>query len=229
VIVFVAGMQRSGSTFAFNVAREALSRRGSLYQQASPDFRAALEAAGRVDHVLIKAHESGDLGVALARQSAMRVICTVRRLEDAVASFMEIFGASDLDAIEQMRRWLQLYARIREFALTIHYETLDSYPAFAARRIGRYLFSDYGWGEARKIAHRHSKMAVKERTDHLLREAAGVQDLGFSWYDKMTFFHRRHVSSLVSKRAEERISAEQLARIRSALATEIAALPRTCV
>jgi hypothetical protein len=223
MIVFVAGMPRSGSTYAFNVARDASMRRGTLYQQASPDFRTALDAAGRVDHVLIKAHEADELGIALAHQSAMRVVCTVRRPEDAVASWMETFGSSEMDAIENIRRWLRFYAQLRGVALTVRYETLDAYPTLAARRIGRHLFEDFSWREARVIARRHSKASVKERTDQLERDAVGVQDIGFTWYDKQTFFHRRHVSSLVAKRAEERIDADQVARIRTALAAEIAA------
>jgi hypothetical protein len=219
LIVFLAGMQRSGSTFAFNVARDALKRRGTIHQQASADFRDVLAVAGPVDHILVKAHASDDLGIALARYGAMRVICTVRRPEDAVVSWMETFGFEETEAVEHVRSWLRLYAQIREVALTVRYETIDRHPTFAAWRIGRYLFSNFGWREARAIARRHSKRVVKARTDQLPRGASGIRDVGFSWYDERTFFHRRHVSSRTSRRAEERISAEQLARIRNALAS----------
>ena len=223
MIVFLAGMQRSGSTFAFNVARDALRRRGIVHQQASSDFRSVLAAAGPVDHILVKAHGSDDFGIGLARYGAMRVICTVRRPEDAVASWIETFGFGETEAIEHMRQWLRLYAQIREVALTVRFKTIDRHPTFAAWRIGRHLFSNFGWREARAIARRHSKYAVKARTEQLERDGTEVQDIGFSWYDKATFFHRRHVSSLASRTAEERIGAEQLARIRKALAAETAA------
>ncbi len=44
-----------------------------------------------------------------------------------------------------------------------------------------------------------------------------MRDIGFSWYDETTFFHRRHVASLDSRPAEQRLSGEQLMRIRLAL------------
>lgn len=37
-IVFIAGMPRSGSTFSFNVARDVLRARGSVYQEAPPNI-----------------------------------------------------------------------------------------------------------------------------------------------------------------------------------------------
>jgi hypothetical protein len=42
-------------------------------------------------------------------------------------------------------------------------------------------------------------------------------NIGFSHYDKTTFFHRRHVSSLTAKQAGERIGLEAVSRIRREL------------
>lgn len=46
MIVFIVDMQQSGSTFAFNIVRDILLARGSLYQEASPRLVAELEKAG---------------------------------------------------------------------------------------------------------------------------------------------------------------------------------------
>ena len=123
-----------------------------------------------------------------------------------------------------MRRWLRMYAEIRKVALKIRYTGLDRHPTLIAWRIGHHLFADFGWREARASARRYSKQAVKTMTDSLHRSGIEVEDIGFSWYDKNTFFHRRHVSSLTSRRGKERISADRLERMRNALNADISAL-----
>ncbi|MBW4034830.1 MULTISPECIES: hypothetical protein [Acidiphilium] len=218
MIVFLAGMQRSGSTFAFNIARDVLTKRGKLHQQAAFDIPAELAAAGPCDHLLLKSHDMDELGINLARTGAIRVICTIRRPEDAVASFMETFGLPEADSIILIKAWLALYEKIRDVALTLDYDFLDRHPIRAAHTIGRFLSPDVGWREARTIARRHAKHAVKAMADHLDRTAPGVQDLGYSYYDQTTFFHRKHVSSLTSVAAEQRLPPDQAARIRQAFA-----------
>ena len=99
VILLVAGMQRSGSTFAFNVARDVLRARGRLYQEApaEADIAGAIARAANAEHVLIKAHTANPLAVALTRRGVVRAICTTRRIEDAAASWMEAFGWSEAE------------------------------------------------------------------------------------------------------------------------------------
>ena len=225
MIAFVAGMQRSGSTFAFNVARDVLRARGQLYQEApaEADVAAALARAGDAEHVLIKAHTAGPLAVALTRHGAVRAICTMRRVEDAAASWIEAFGWSETETVEYLRAWLVLYAQLRAVALLVPYAQLDRRPWLAAWRIARYLCPDATPAEVLGIARRHAKARVKRQADGLQSGGARVEDIGFSYYDRATLFHRRHVSSLRSRRAEERLAPDQLARIRTALAADIAA------
>jgi hypothetical protein len=223
MIAFIAGMPRSGSTFAFNVARDVLRARGHVLQKDSPNVLAELARAGDADHVLLKAHEMDDSGLYLARCGAMRLICTVRRPEDAVASWMELLGVSEEESIDVMRRWLLLYRRIKPFALTVDYGLIDEHPFRAAWRISRFLYPNASVVEILQSAKRHAKARVKRCTDALPREGDHTVDLGLTWFDANTFFHRRHVSSLKSRPAEERMPAEQVARIRAALAEDIAA------
>jgi hypothetical protein len=217
MIVFLTGMPRSGSTFSFNVVREVLRRRGRVYQEPTPDSAAALAHSGEADHVIIKAHFLDPLGLSLIRTGAARAICSVRRIEDAVASWIETFGFAEEESIEAMRAWLVLYQHIRSQALTVPYDLIDRRPWRAAWLIGRHISATVGPVESWKIACRFNKERVKRSVDALDRTGQGVRDIGFSWYDETTFFHRRHVSSLASRPAEQRLSGEQLARIRLAL------------
>jgi hypothetical protein len=176
-----------------------------------------------VNHVLLKAHLLNDSGLFLTRYGAMRVICTVRRPEDAVASWMELLGASEEESISVMRNWLLLYRQLKPFALTISYRMIDRHPVMAAWQIMRFLFPGATITEAWRSSRRCSKAEVKKRTDALSREGPSIKDLGLTWYDTNTLFHRRHVSSLKSRSAEERLSSNQVVRIRAALAEDIAA------
>jgi hypothetical protein len=224
MIVFIAGMPRSGSTFSFNVARDVLRARGSVYQEAaSPNFLPELARAGDAEHVLFKVHELDETGVLLARYGAARVICTIRRPEDAVSSWMQTFDCSEEDSILVVRKWLRLYMMLRPFALTISYRTVDRHPLIAARRIMRFLVPNARLTEIWHSASRHAKAEVKKRTEGLSRDQRDVKDIGFSWYDTNTFFHRRHVSSLKSLSALERLPPAQVQKIRAALAEETAA------
>jgi hypothetical protein len=223
MIVFIAGMPRSGSTFSFNVARDVLQARGSVYQKAPPpNILQELARAGDTDHVLLKLHQIDETGVLLARYGAARVICTIRRPEDAVSSWMETFDCSEEDSISVVRDWLRLYVVLRPFALTISYRLLDIHPFIAARRIMRFLAPNVRLTEIWRSTRRHAKAEVKKYTDGLARDQKDVHDIGFSWYDSSTFFHRRHISSLKSRSALERLPPEQVQRIRAALAEEAA-------
>lgn len=216
-------MVRSGSTFAFNVARDVLLARGQTYQEASGDVAATLAKAGEAPHILMKAHSVDALTLGLAQRGALRTILTVRRIEDAAASWIDTFSGTEVDTVGHLRSWLALYAKLRDAALVIPYAELDERPWRAAWRIGQYLSPDVSADEALRIARSHSKAAVKQHSDAIVRDGPGIEDIGFSYYDRSTYFHRRHVSSLRSRPAEDRLPAEQLARIRLALAPDIAA------
>ncbi|MGF6530556.1 hypothetical protein P3T20_001330 [Paraburkholderia sp. GAS206C] len=214
MIVLIAGMQRSGSTFSFNIVREVLLARGAVHQEATNQVVEQLTAD--CDHLLIKSHEPDDLALRLVAHGAVRVVCTMRRPEDAAASWITTFGFPEDQAIATIKAWLRTYEKIKPFALTVPYDLLEKHPVVAAHRIGRYISPDVGWREAYRIARRYSKENIKKRTDALDRASSDVVDVNFSWYDRETFFHRRHVSSLDSQPAESRLPLDQLQRIRAA-------------
>ncbi len=216
MIVVIAGMYRSGSTFSFNVARELLLRRGSLHQSTGPDIYEALSNSN-TDHILLRAHELDATSIRLCQVGGARVICTTRHPTDAVASLIEVFEWSEEEAVERIRQWLHLYQEIKGVALTVNYSEIDRRPIGAVRQMGKYLVGRVGVGEILDIARRYSKANVKVTTDRLERSSPGVQDIGFSWYDNNTYFHRRHISSLRTRSAEQRLPQEQVRRIEAAL------------
>ena len=221
MIVIVAGMPRSGSTFAFNIVRDALCRRGSVYQEAPPpDILPELSKGGIADHILLKVHQLDENGILIARDA--RVICTIRKPEDAIASWIQTFGFSEEESISTMREWLRLYSHLKPFALSVPYGVIDKEPLSAARQIMRFVVPTATIFEIWRSARRHAKAKVKKRTDFLSRSNQNIKDIGFSWYDAKTFFHRRHVTSLKSQSAVERLPVDQVRRIRLAIAPDVA-------
>lgn len=215
-------MPRSGSTFSFNVAREVALARGSVYQEVTHDVIGTLKKSGGVDYLLLKAHAADDATMALARHRAMRTIITVRDIKESVASGIETFGWSDAEAIEYLRAWIHLYINMREVSLIIPYREIDRRPTYAAWRIARFLHSDVSFFEVMRIARKFSRSKVKEHTDALSVGGEGVTNLGFTYYDDSTYFHRRHVSGLQSRPADQRVPAERINYITAALKIDIA-------
>jgi len=222
MIVLIAGMQRSGSTFVYNVVREMLQRRGSLHAEALDDLPTVLSRGGAAQHILMKTHACDPLSIALARHGAARTICTVRPLDDAMASWLETFALSETEAIDHFRAWIAMYRQIRDHALVLPYSLIDRHPWRAAWLVGRYLRLGAGWVESIMVSHRFTKAKVKAATDRMTRDRPGVRDAGFTWYDETTLFHRRHVFSLTARPARQRIDPDQLTRLRTALARDAA-------
>ena len=220
MIVLIAGMPRSGSTFSFNVAREVLSVRGSVYQEACDDVVGVVGRSGGAD----KNHNLGETSLALARAGAMRVIMTVRRVEDAMASWLDAFDTlPEPIALGVMHAWLCLFRQLKTKALVVPYEQIDLRPWLAVWRIASAICPRVYPSEVLRITLRLNKTAVKRKTDKLLRDDPGVFDAGWSFYDTQTFFHRRHVAHLQSRPAEQRLPPERLRMIRATLAGAIAA------
>ena len=91
MIAIQAGMPRSGSTFAFNIVREAIRTCGTVYHEASNDLLGAIDRSNGADHVLLKTHALDAPSIELAKAGRVRIIMTVRRIEDAMASWLTAF------------------------------------------------------------------------------------------------------------------------------------------
>ncbi|MGY4830593.1 hypothetical protein ACVNIS_18625 [Sphaerotilaceae bacterium SBD11-9] len=217
MIVLIAGMQRSGSTFSFNIAREMLIASGSVYQESQGSVCPVIERSGSAKHLILKAHAIDEVTCRMVQLGGIKVVCTIRKPEDAIASWMETFGFNLEDSIGHMREWIRMFGQLKDYALVVEYDDIDWHPFRAGRRIARHIRPDSGLFEIWSAVRRNAKAAVKEATDQLVKEDAGVIDIGFSHYNNVTFFHRRHISTLVSRSAPERISLDSVKIIRSEL------------
>jgi hypothetical protein len=151
----------------------------------------------------MKAHSVANNTFNLIRSGGIKVVCSVRRPEDAIASWMEAFNFGLDESIGHMTGWIESFERIRPYALVLRYEEIDRHPWRAVDRIAKHLCDDVSFAEVRQIAQLYAKDRVK-----LMADSLTLVDHGF---------HRRHISSLVSRPAVERIGSDSVSRIRDRL------------
>lgn len=195
MIVFIAGMPRSGSTFSFNIARCLLEQRGRLSHCPTGAIGSILQQAVSSDHLILKGHEADEQTTHLARLGAIRVICTVRRPEEAIASWISTFGFSLEQAVADMERWYAMYQQVASCALCVDFDEIERRPAHAAFRIARHLVPDVTVAEVAGIVRPSGRGRVERHCREIEQQACDMVDLGFSYYHPETYFHRRHVRS----------------------------------
>jgi hypothetical protein len=215
VIVIVAGMQRSGSTFSYNVVRELLNHRGGTLTYASNSLDDLLSDSSEVDNAIVKSHSPDKFINALLAKKGIPCVCTVRKPEDAIASWSQVFGFTLEESVETFANWLAWHQRMHVNMLNVSYEEIDRYPLLAINKISKYLLSKRTYLENLRIWQNNKKKKVYEESMRLSKDQS--VDIGFSFYDKVNFYHRRHVSSVKSRSAEELLSKDQLEFIRAGL------------
>jgi hypothetical protein len=214
MIIVIAGMYRSGSTFSFNIARELLV--GDVDVVAANSVSEDELARAQARNLVLKAHlPDHALAAKIAANTAL-CICTYRKPEEAVASWMDTFGFSFDESVGAIRGWLAWHRTAQLPMLNIAYDTIENRPLRAVLLIQRYLTGHIDRRAARDLASKYSKARVKAQYD-ALPDGAGSINIGFSHYDPTTFFHRRHVSSLGKRQVLNTLSSEQLVRVRAEL------------
>jgi hypothetical protein len=216
MIVIVGGMFRSGSTFSFNIARELLASRGGVAVAAVNSLEEAVAGHSGYENLVIKTHAPDLQVTGLIARKELPCICTYRNPEDAIASWMKIFGFNLDESVTAIKGWLKWHQQILPYVLNISYETIDRRPLRAILEIQTYLVGWPRFLEAVRLWRKYSKTRLKEKYDRL-KEGDNTKDIGFSYYDDETFFHRRHISSVASNSADAELSSEQLAFIRTQL------------
>jgi hypothetical protein len=217
MIAFIAGMPRSGSTFTFNIVRSLLERRGSLHQVPVGQILSALEQSDGAEHLVFKGHVADEVTLKLVKLGAIKSVCSVRKPEDAVASWMTTFSFDIEEAISAVEQWILMYQNIRDHALVIPFEAINSDPFAVAHRIAEFILTDVSLGEAEAVCRMFTKEKVQEISRRVANREGKIQDIGFSYYDQETFFHRRHVTSLEEIKADLRITTDQISLIRDRL------------
>ena len=137
MIVAIAGMYRSGSTFSFNIAREILGNTGDVI--AVSDNSLPPGFAGNAGHLVMKTHAPDSQLTALIAGQAISCICTYRKPEDAVASWVRTFGGTPEAGVAIVESWLAWHVQVSDRVLNISYEQIESDPLGVIGRIQRYL------------------------------------------------------------------------------------------
>jgi hypothetical protein len=216
MIVLVAGMPRSGSTLIYNIAREFLSARGDVEFILSNSLSFSAEkSTSRDKSVLIKSHAPDQAITELILSGQILCICTIRRPEDAIASWLNAFRFSLEDSLLHFEAWLKWHNYISKYSLNIGFDQIEKQLPATAMQIGNYLFGSISSDEVAIVSTKYSKDEVYKRSNELVGTGRDdVIDCGFSFYERDTLFHRRHVTSIIPRRAEEMLSSDQLAKIR---------------
>lgn len=193
MLVFVSGMPRSGSTYSFNVVRRSLSRRGSVASITS-DKRAQF-TSGDTTHAIYKAHYADEELLGMLRDGSVKSVCTVRKPESAVLSWLNTFGGDPAHVVDTiMLPWMRLYERIAAHSLVVSMEEIESHRLRSTWKIGRYVCADYSPLEWIKDCRELSKRRISRLLNDVEQKKRKIVDSGWTYYDAETFFHRRHIS-----------------------------------
>ncbi len=196
MIVLVTGMPRSGSTFTFNVVKQLLSRGGTRVLCGSVDLLEDILPTSSLeyDHIIVKQHHGSEFSRLLIKHQSTRTICSYRDPQEAMASWMQVFEASFEASLENFRRSIDFMTFQRPFnSLFVDYDSIEAEPETVIKSIANHLDQALDAAEAAAISTRLDKGTVKARYDALSRDDRNIEDMGFTFYDQDTFFHRRHV------------------------------------
>ncbi len=112
--------------------------------------------------------------------------------------------------------WLVWHNGIGDGALNIGFEEIEGDLKKTIGDIGRYLGQEASLDDVRSIYFKYRKDVVYNKYSDLVNARENsVIDCGFSFYERDTLFHRRHVSTLVPKEANELLEISQLEAIKS--------------
>jgi hypothetical protein len=192
MFVAICGMQRSGSTFSFNIAREILKLRDGVSFSADASTASLVNIAHEKNFIL-KNHELDEIGIALLKVDAIKGICTIRDPFEAIESWMEVFGFTLEQSITDFGKWLNSFQSIRLDVLILPFDLIQNRPIIAIWKIARYLGFTPSPMELFKLWKTYQKKSISKFSNTLSASSNETIDIGFSYYDKESFFHRRHV------------------------------------
>lgn len=217
MIVIVAGMPRSGSTLTYNIAREFLIARHTvdpvLSNSLPQDFdsQAAIKKA-----ILLKSHAPDQKITDLIIAGRARCICSIRKPEDAIGSWMNAFGFSFEESIQHFENWIIWHSSVTEFTLNVDFTEIENNLVDVIEKIGGYLKDDISTDEVQLISDKYRKDAIYKKYNELKNSGEdNIVDCGFSFYERDTLFHRRHIASLNSRECNKLFCKDQLETIRS--------------
>jgi len=192
MVVVVAGMPRSGSTWSFNVARRALSSKGSALRLMAADSLpedVGMFIGHHARHLILKSHFPDAPVLDLLQTVAAKGIVTLRDPAEASRSWEKAFPGGGNCPISAWREW---HAIQRKWFLEIPFSEIGSWGGIF--KIQKHLTGKVALYDAMHTYLLHSKWMVRQQTRRL-RAGGDVVDIGFSCYHKDTFYHRGHITS----------------------------------
>ena len=192
MLVLIAGMPRSGSTLSFNVAKEVLKKSGSTeWITSNSTEKSILSCSSK--NLLIKNHNIDNLAASLLKTDAMKVICTIRDPFEAMESWMEVFGFHFDETMEAFKKWAETFQQIKSHALLIEFNDIENNLVLVIEKISAYLGISLSSAEVSELLKKYNKNLIGSFVNNLRSNSSSVIDIGFSYYDEETFFHRNHV------------------------------------
>ncbi len=212
MIVIVAGMPRSGSTLTYNIAREFLIERYTVDPVLSNSLPKNIDfAIDTKKAILLKSHSPDKDATDLIVTGRALCICSMRKPEDAIASWMNAFGFSFEESIQHFEHWIAWHSSIAELTLNVDFTEIEKNLVGLIEKIGRYLKCDVSSDGVSFISKKYSKEAMYTKYQKMAKnESENIVDCGFSFYERDTLFHRRHVASLIPRRGSEILTRDQL-------------------
>ena len=115
-------------------------------------------------------------------------VCTVRDPYDAIESWMDVFGFDLETSLLDFENWAVSFHSLRTYALVINFKEIESRPIIVIWKIAKHLGIRLTLFELATLYNRIKKDSVKTFSQKIQPDNKGVLDIGFSYFDKKTFF-----------------------------------------
>ena len=215
MIVAMCGMQRSASTWSYNVCREILQRAGLKIDpssgQYSPEDLAekASEGAAPNTALLLRSHWPHPTMIDRLKKGEIRIVYTVRDPRDALASVMYTFENNFKNAVRDLERSLSFMDHLisNGGALLLRYPDIIRSPDRVISETADYLQTPITEDKIQYIAEKLSRDKLKKRAENLNPDKQKVFE-GFS-YDAETLLLNNHIRSENPSRWQEQLSRSQ--------------------
>jgi hypothetical protein len=204
-IIICTGVQRSGSTWSFNVCRllgQALAEQrrepfASTYVEQSHDLDLLLQKPV-VGPRVIKAHNIGRLAFDQIHSGKVKAICTFRDPRDCVVSLRTFVGGeveTHTFGITNSLKLLKLY-QMSPHTLFIRYEEMIAEPMQQIRRIAAHLNIQLKEDQLRRIERQTNLDNSSQICQELkYRPEARIVRHGTHRVDPVTNLHDNHIFS----------------------------------
>jgi hypothetical protein len=221
MLILCNGMPRSGSTWSFNVVTGLLRRfhpSQAVHAGYDEDVGRFLRGLDRnVAHAVLKCHSLDELGYALVRIGAAKVVYTWRDIADVTVSYMRMFGNDFEHALDVIDTSLQLRRFHLESgnAVILAYHEIMTCPEKAIEQIARYLGLEGRPDLVAQVNEETSLERIREKVAQLSSEETRRRLIRHenTLYDPETLLNVNHIRDGNSGYGRALLSQEQNARI----------------